>query len=188
MGSVQAEPEKLLSSKQSTLRLTAADFLMTQESLPPLITTGWQSLSLPDNWNVRHPGQGGNGWYRLHFFVDQVPETIQAIHIAHASVNATVFLNGELIDNSGELLDSGERHWNRPILIKFLPHHLVLGSNQLMIRVDASASLSEILCARHNIPPKEFSCLANPRQPQRAAKRPCRNSVNKCSNSSSLVR
>ncbi|MDF1483680.1 hypothetical protein PY257_00475, partial [Ramlibacter sp. H39-3-26] len=23
-------------------------------------------------------------------------------------------------------------------------------------------SLSEILCARHNIPPKEFSCLANP--------------------------
>ena len=48
-------------------------------------------------------------------------------------------------------------------------------------RLSSAESLSEILCARHNIPPKEFSCLANPRQPQRAAKRPCRNSgpVNK---------
>src|SRR5450759_4348358 len=36
-------------------------------------------------------------------------------------------------------------------------------------------SLSEILCVRHNIPPKEFSCLAISRQPQRAAKRRCRN-------------
>lgn len=45
-------------------------------------------------------------------------------------------------------------------------------------------SLSEILCARHNIPPKEFSCLAIQRQPLRAAKRHCRNSASKCSKSS----
>src|SRR5665647_2488916 len=46
-------------------------------------------------------------------------------------------------------------------------------------------SLSEILYVRHNIPPKEFSCLVISRQPQRAAKRPCRNSQRKCSKSSS---
>jgi hypothetical protein len=62
-----------------------------------------------------------------------------------------------------------------------------LGSTRLAHKPAGQPSLSEILCARHNIPPKEFSCLAIQRQPLRAAKRPCRNSASKCSKSSFRV-
>jgi hypothetical protein len=56
-------------------------------------------------------------------------------------MNATVFLNGTLIDNSGGLFENGSRNWNRPFFIRFLPKHLQVGNNELLIRVDADADI-----------------------------------------------
>ena len=126
-------------AQQQVLRFEQADFQLTQTQLPPKFNTNWQHITLPDNWNVSLPGQGGHGWYRFQFSLDTIPETQQAIYFARASMNATVFLNGVLIDNSGGLYESGVRNWNRPFLIQFLSRHLQPGNNELLIRVDASA-------------------------------------------------
>jgi signal transduction histidine kinase len=54
-------------------------------------------------------------------------------------MSAQVFLNGTLIDNSGGLFENGLRNWNRPLMIQFLPRHLQLGANELLISVEAQA-------------------------------------------------
>ena len=64
---------------------------------------------------------------------------MQAIYFSRASMTATVFLNGNLVDNSGGLFESGVRNWNRPFLIQFLPRQLQKGRNELLVRVDARA-------------------------------------------------
>jgi signal transduction histidine kinase len=134
-----AQPGPAHPLSHSVLRIESADFQMTQRGMPPATDTPWQPLELPDNWNVRHRGQGGSGWYRMYLSVNEVPSTLHAIYLAHASMSATVFLNGLVIDNSGGLFENGMRNWNRPYLIKFLPDRLVLGVNEILIRVDSEA-------------------------------------------------
>lgn len=120
-------------------RFDQAEFQLTQSTDSPDKVSSWQQASLPDNWNVSQPGKGGHGWYRFKFSVVALPQTLQAVYFPRASMNASVFLNGSLIDNSGGLFENGVRNWNRPFLIRFLPRHLHLGSNELLIRVDADA-------------------------------------------------
>ena len=137
--SVQGQPDRLLDAQHTVVRLERADFRLTQDPLPPDSTAVWQRIALPDNWNVTHPGQGGHGWYRFRFQVEPIPATPQAIYFPRASMNATVYLNGVLIDNSGGLSGAAMRNWNRPFLIPFLPRYLQAGNNELLIRVDADA-------------------------------------------------
>lgn len=139
IGWVQAQSSQSVLEDTNILRFDQAEFLLTQNSEFPDEASSWQQAPLPDNWNVSHPGKSGYGWYRFRFSVVDQPQTLQAVYFARASMNATVFLNGALIDNSGGLFESGVRNWNRPFLIRFLPRHLQPGNNELLIRVEADA-------------------------------------------------
>lgn len=114
-------------------------FQLTSEQTPPADARKWVVTTLPDNWNTSHPGQGGHGWYKFEFDIGVLPDGDQAIYFSRASMNATVFLNGNLIDSSAGLFENGVRNWNRPFLIQFLPRQLQVGRNELLIRVDAQA-------------------------------------------------
>lgn len=128
-----------MGAADAVLTFDRADFQLTTSLLPPPDGSPWKPVSLPDNWNHSLPGLGGNGWYRFEFQVNDRPQTLQAIYFARASMTATVLLNGNLVDNSGGLFESGVRNWNRPFLIQFLPRQLQKGRNELLVRVDARA-------------------------------------------------
>jgi signal transduction histidine kinase len=139
MNSVRAQSESASQTLSGVVRFESADFLLTKSDAPPAVDSQWQRLDLPDNWNVNHRGQGGSGWYRMHLLVTEVPETLHAVYLARASMRATFFLNGLVIDNSGGLFENGLRNWNRPALIKFLPRNFIPGVNEILIRVDSDA-------------------------------------------------
>ena len=140
IGLLYAQSAHVLDEQTAVVRFQNAELQLTREQTPPASVLTWEAVSLPDNWNASHPGQGGHGWYKFEFSVAAIPDEVQAIYFPRASMNATVFLNGSLIDNSGGLFENGVRNWNRPFLVQFLPQQLRLGPNQLMIRVDAQAN------------------------------------------------
>jgi signal transduction histidine kinase len=141
LGTAQGIDDSLLDAQHAVVRFESAYFRLTQDLQPPEASAIWARVALPDNWNVSLPGQGGQGWYRLRFLVNTIPQAPQAAYFPRASMNATVFLNGALIDNSGDgVFEHGVRNWNRPFLIHFSPRLLRQGSNELLIRVDAEAN------------------------------------------------
>jgi len=95
----------------------------------------WHMLALPDNWDVRLPGRGGYGWYRLHVRLDKAPDKLWGIYLPRLSMNAGVYVNGVLAGSGGSMRDPVSRHWNLPLYFQIAPRLLKAGNNDIKIRL-----------------------------------------------------
>lgn len=126
----------------SVLQLTRAWFVMADGDTPPADDLpNWQERTLPDNWNESQPGVGGNGWYRLHFSLDQAPDRLWAVHLQRLRMNAAVFINGVFVGDGGRFVEPLSRNWNHPLYFS-IPHSLLrAGKNVLHVRLLSDASV-----------------------------------------------
>lgn len=99
----------------------------------------WYALSLPDNWDVRLSGRGGDGWYLLHARLDKVPDTLWGIYLPRLSMNAEVYVNGALT-GGGSMREPVSRHWNLPLYFQIAPRLLKAGDNDIRIRLRGFAN------------------------------------------------
>ncbi|MGH8816335.1 MAG: sensor histidine kinase, partial [Achromobacter pestifer] len=99
--------------------------------------SGWQPVSLPDNWSTRWPGYSGTVWYRIDWqrpcpgqMGEPVGLTLESIVMA-----GEVFVNDELIWRDSHLTEPLSRSWNMPRYWR-LPEALVRdGVNTVWVRV-----------------------------------------------------
>jgi len=123
----------------ATLQLDQADFVMSSSDTPPNNLTTWAPQKLPDLWSISRPGVGGNGWYRLRFSLRDIPSETQAVYLPRLCMNAAVYLNDVLLGDGGQFSEPVARNWNRPLLFLIPPKLLLLGENNLLIRVYSPA-------------------------------------------------
>ncbi|WP_322048631.1 ATP-binding protein [Paraburkholderia sp. J67] len=124
------------------LTLQNAEFAASDALTSP--QTGWSPVTLPDNWTRSHPGLGGVAWYRLHFWLDRVPDVPLALYVPHVSLAGAFYLNGSLVN--------GDARFDRPghmgSAMSDTPFYLELpsglfraGDNTLYVRLQGNARL-----------------------------------------------
>lgn len=126
-----------------------ASFVMSDSPTPP--PTGWQAVTLPDVWRIRHPGQSGFAWYRIAFNPRSVPTQPLALYVPHVSLVATFWLNGSLL-NPGVVFDRSDGRMGTQM--SETPIYLVLpsglfhtGENVLDIRLQGDRRIRSGLSA-----------------------------------------
>ncbi len=115
--------------------LDSAEFVLDNSESPPSDSAPWQRLTLPDNWNLSRPDQGGFGWYRLSFDGSAATPELQSIYVRKLSMNASFYINGAFLGSGGTFEEPVARHWNRPLFFSVPPAFLKPGHNQLQVRL-----------------------------------------------------
>ncbi len=120
--------------------INQAKFLVNDEMTPPQLSENqWQDVLLPHRWSHDLGGPIGVGWYRLHLSVDSSDHHLWVIYLPKLSMNASIWLNGNMIGKSGHFEEPISRNWNRPLLFSIPAPLLKQGDNVVEIRVKAYA-------------------------------------------------
>jgi len=121
--------------------ITQAEFLVSDARIPPQGgAEQWRQVSLPHRWNHDMHGTSGTAWYRLKFSVDSIDHDLWGVYLPQFSMNAAVWLNGNLIGDSGRFEEPMSRNWNTPLLFSIPAPLLKPGGNVVVIRVKAYAN------------------------------------------------
>jgi signal transduction histidine kinase len=125
----------LIFAREQAQTLSSAEFLLDNSDSPPGNSAPWQKLTLPDNWNLSRPNQGGFGWYRLDFNWSATTQELQSIYVRKLSMNASFYINGAFLGSGGTFEEPVARHWNRPLFFSIPPAFLKPGRNELQVRL-----------------------------------------------------
>ena len=75
-------------------------FYIHDQTSPPVESANWEAVTLKDTWNLRQRLQHQEAWYKTHFtYTEQ--ESDKAIFVPRISANASFWLNGVEIGNTG---------------------------------------------------------------------------------------
>lgn len=139
-----------LTDIQSEIKLTSAKVnLSASNTVPSILNSNWQSVSLEDNWKKSHPDQNGYAWYKLNFDLKKPVNELWAIYIPHVNMNAEVWLNGRKLGSGGEMTGYVSRNWNQPQYFVIPQGFLTLNTNTLQIRLITLPNLGGALSAIH---------------------------------------
>ncbi len=100
--------------------------------------SGWQAITLPDQWQTRWPDYNGTVWYLIEILepacndVKRQPFTLQVDYINMAGA---VYLNGEMIWRDEHLKEPLSRSWNMPRYWVLPASSLQNGINQVWVKV-----------------------------------------------------
>ncbi|NDU86306.1 MAG: hypothetical protein G3H99_06795 [Ferrovum sp.] len=110
-------------------------FVFSSTDSPPPASATWTPVHLPDNWNVSHPNQGGTGWYRFHIQGTYHDSELWGIYLPRLSVNAQLFINGQLVGSGGRFIEPVAHNSYRPLFFGFPGQLLHSGDNVIDIRL-----------------------------------------------------
>ncbi len=138
------------------LQFNQAEFVASDDPQPP--ESGWQPLPLPDNWAHSHPGLEGNGWYRMRFTLDAVPEHALALYVPRVSMRGQFRLNGSVLNPEVRFAQTTD---GTGTVMTMVPQLLALpaglfrkGENLIEVRVQGHASSHSGLHPVHVGPPE----------------------------------
>lgn len=131
------------------LQFDTAEWVVTPQDETPVLTSGWQPVSLPDGGGAfRHEGsrlgERPHGtdraplhWYRFEFDLADEPERPIALFAPRVADRARVYVNGSMVDRSYVQPDRVEHGWNRPLWSVVPPIVLQKGNNHVLIGLDS---------------------------------------------------
>jgi len=126
----------LSDAKAESQQLDHGEFIFDQSQTPPALPQfRWTPIQLPDNWDLSHPFRGGFGWYRFSLTLDHSPDDLWAIYLPHLSVNARVFINGQLVGSGGRFTEPVSHNSYRPLFFVFPGLLLHAGENQIALNL-----------------------------------------------------
>jgi len=118
-----------------------AEFLLSDDRLPPGDASAWAPVDLPDQWRYTRPNYSGWGWYRIKFHLAQIPAVAQGFNVSHRrSHNFSVFINGVLIGSALDVISGGGTGFGTPVYLNIPPSMLRAGENTFHIRMHATSS------------------------------------------------
>lgn len=99
--------------------------------------TGWQPVTLPDQWDKRKFYYTGSAWYKMiwdyHCF--NAKKTPMTLAISYINMAGQVFINDELLWQDQSLVEPLSRSWNMPRYWNLPVSSLKQGENILWVRV-----------------------------------------------------
>ena len=117
----------------------------------------WQTRTLPDYWDIHGPYDGGQGWYKIRFNLDETElHSIEewAIYIPKHSRTLEIYLNNRKLGKTGSFTPRLSNNWLHPYLFSIPDDLLVAGENQLYLRMagyDYNSMLSKIYLNEESI-------------------------------------
>jgi len=115
------------------IKINSAQFIASSSQAPPSFENA-KTVMLPHKWNAT---DYSSGWFELTWQQQPVDENL-SIFLPRLNMNATVYLNGELIGNGGRTETPVARHWHSPMFF-ILPASLIKeGINNIQIRIITS--------------------------------------------------
>ena len=117
--------------------ITAATHSVVKDSAqyPP-------SFRVPQTVNLPHDASTiptASSWYRFNFNLENTPQTNLAVYLPLINMNASIYLNNQLIGASGSFDEPMSRFWHTPVLFYLPTSSLKQGANTVHIRLKASA-------------------------------------------------
>ncbi len=109
-------------------------YISVQTRLPTGQEQGWEAVSLTDDWWESAP-QEKQIWYRFELDLVVPSDRLWAIYLPRAAVNASVWLNGELLGGGGRMQEPISINWTRPLYLMIPNGLLKPGSNELTIQL-----------------------------------------------------
>lgn len=104
------------------------------QTTPPPLNENWQPVELKDVWDLSHRIQHLEAWYRTEFTINENNSEL-ALFIPRISANASFWLNGVEIGNTGSFNEPLARNWNYPVLLDISQQQLKAGTNELAVRL-----------------------------------------------------
>lgn len=140
---------------QASLSLSETEFLTSVATTPPTKEDGWRRVTLPHDWG-RDTIDAQQGWYRFRLRLNVPPDRLWGIYLPSVSMNAAVYLNGELLGSGGRFEDPVARNWNRPLYF-WIPNGLLApGENTIHVRLKTDPAPTGLLGAIHLGPDSEM--------------------------------
>ena len=115
--------------------LTQATFVRSDAPTPP--PDSGEILTLPDAWDLRHPGVAGYAWYVVDWPLATTPDGLRAIYLTATTLPTQVFVNGVSVGLTGSLTGRRPRSWEESELFEVPADLLRAGSNQIALRVNS---------------------------------------------------
>ncbi len=95
---------------------------------------GWETVTLPHDWNQQWPGHDGVVWYRLRWRIEGPPQPL-GLYIHYLMHAGTVSVNGVPLQRDDSLVEPLSRTWNLPRYLLLPAPLLRPGDNEVLIRV-----------------------------------------------------
>lgn len=117
-------------------KITSVQHSITKDSkaLPPPFTAS-HSVELP---HEAFPIASASAWYTFDFQLKETPQESLSLYLPLINMNASVYLNQQLIGASGSFAEPMSRFWHTPVLFYLPLANLKQGVNTIHIRLKAS--------------------------------------------------
>lgn len=127
--------------------LVDAQFVLSDSGSPPGDGADWVDAPLPDFWRLADPSRRGHelGWYRLQLTLADLPGELPGIYLPRLSMNAAVYLNGDLLGTGGRMSPPVARNWNRPLLFEAPRSLWRTGENVIHVKLRVSPQGAGVL-------------------------------------------
>lgn len=130
---------RLADARASTIPFVSIEAARSDWSAQRPPASGWQRVTLPDDWSARWPAHDGVVWYRLTWRQRDADRPV-GLAIDYWTLAGAAYLNGTPIARDPQLIEPLSRSWN-------LPRHWLLarpllraGTNVLVVRVSGHAA------------------------------------------------
>ena len=121
------------SADDPILRLTQAEFILSDAPEPPPDSAPWRPQMLPDAWWDSRPSASGYGWYRVRFSLPDQPQHPYAAYVTRIRTAGAIYVNGIYAGRTGPF-DQIESVGS-PQLFVLPPSLLRAGPNTLHFRL-----------------------------------------------------
>lgn len=115
------------------------------ESPPGFDSPHWSRVSLPDDWRYVPRKGVRHAWYRFELSLPNTGQELWAGYLPSMSMNAALFINGELVGQDGHFGEQITRNWNKPLYFTLPKSLLHSGKNEILVRVAAVPGGSGLL-------------------------------------------
>jgi len=128
-------------TQHGVIHLTHAQALSNDDFLNlPAHTSDWHAVTLPDNWDITRPDQGGGVWYKIPIVLPHDATQSMAVLLANFGMNASIWWDEMQIKSGGSMTKPYARNWHTPLYASIGLKRLRQGQHWLYIRVNGYAN------------------------------------------------
>ncbi len=109
--------------------------ILPGSDMPPGPLAAWRHVALPHVWRETHAAEQGTMWYRFRVNMVRAPETLWAIYLPRAVMNAQVWVNGVPMAYTGSMSPPVTRNWYVPLLVQVPASVWHEGDNVIHVKV-----------------------------------------------------
>jgi len=114
--------------------LDNAEFCQRDGDAIPGADCDWKPIALAHMWHGARDHATADGWYRIRFHLDSVPERSIAVYVVGFNRSGRLYVNGHYMRQIGSMVEPLPLNWNRSQYMVMPPSQLRAGDNEIEIQ------------------------------------------------------